>query len=425
MAATAYVFFPYRFVEIYVRGAFPEFLALSLLPLVLWAFYQLMETGRKSFFIVSSFSLAAVILAHNFIAFIFAPVLIGFLAVLLPLSDYRRAIKTGLSLILGVGLASFFLVPVLLEGKYLASVEGVGIFKSWLHFLNLSDLWDCQWGYRFSERGVPGTMCFQLGKINLLLGLAPLILIGSLKKKQRLFLTFFLLLVTGAVFMTLPVSRFLWEKITYLAFGLFPWRFLTLSGLGLSLSAGGSVLFLREERTQKVFAVVMSALLVAFNLGFLKPQNYFPLKDENFATQENIERFFVGRPEEKSRLYSSASVPLWVKKAPQEVPASKIETEEETEIEEEKILPTFYSFKLKNKKESLVKINTFYFPGWKVLVDGKETKIEIDEEGTINFSVPEGEHQVKVVFGRTEPRRIGEIASGVSFLLILALGILL
>jgi uncharacterized membrane protein len=45
VAAVAYVYLPYLLSDAYVRGNFPEFLAMALLPLALWAFQRLFDSG--------------------------------------------------------------------------------------------------------------------------------------------------------------------------------------------------------------------------------------------------------------------------------------------------------------------------------------------------------------------------------------------
>ena len=48
---------------------------------------------------------------------------------------------------------------------------------------------------------------------------------------------------------------------------------------------------------------------------------------------------------------------------------------------------------------------TFYFPGWKVLVDAKEVPIEFQDmnyRGVITYNVPSGNHEVVVKFTDTK-----------------------
>jgi uncharacterized membrane protein YfhO len=64
----------------------------------------------------------------------------------------------------------------------------------------------------------------------------------------------------------------------------------------------------------------------------------------------------------------------------------------------------------------------YYFPGWKVYVDGKETPISYENDfGLMLFAVPPGEHRVLVMFGHTPPRFWGEFLSGMTVLIIFGL----
>jgi hypothetical protein len=66
-----------------------------------------------------------------------------------------------------------------------------------------------------------------------------------------------------------------------------------------------------------------------------------------------------------------------------------------------------------------VRFNTFYFPGWQALVDGEPVIIRPSyPEGLITFEVPAGEHHVSVRFGDTLVRKVGNIVSVVSLLLL-------
>jgi hypothetical protein len=55
---------------------------------------------------------------------------------------------------------------------------------------------------------------------------------------------------------------------------------------------------------------------------------------------------------------------------------------------------------------------TFYFPGWKVLVDGVNVPIEYQDpnyRGVITYAVPSGNHTVSVVYTDTKARLLGKL----------------
>jgi hypothetical protein len=72
-------------------------------------------------------------------------------------------------------------------------------------------------------------------------------------------------------------------------------------------------------------------------------------------------------------------------------------------------------FAISTPKNFVLRLYTFYFPGWRATVDGAEVEIEVaGPEGFITFWVPEGQHEVEVRFGDTQPRTAGWVVSGVA-----------
>ena len=68
--------------------------------------------------------------------------------------------------------------------------------------------------------------------------------------------------------------------------------------------------------------------------------------------------------------------------------------------------------------------NTLYFPGWKAYVDNVEVPIEPYDQnwrGIITFPVPEGKHNVRVVFEETKLRKFANALSIIGIGILLAL----
>jgi hypothetical protein len=68
--------------------------------------------------------------------------------------------------------------------------------------------------------------------------------------------------------------------------------------------------------------------------------------------------------------------------------------------------------------------NTFYFPGWKAYIDGKEAPIQFQDanyRGLIEYDVPQGEHSVFLVFKDSWVRLLGKAVTLFSILLLTVL----
>ena len=70
---------------------------------------------------------------------------------------------------------------------------------------------------------------------------------------------------------------------------------------------------------------------------------------------------------------------------------------------------------------SRIIVNTLYFPGWQVLVDGYPVEIQFQDpswRGLMTFNVSAGEHQVVVKFGETRLRMFADVISLVGFVVL-------
>jgi hypothetical protein len=69
-----------------------------------------------------------------------------------------------------------------------------------------------------------------------------------------------------------------------------------------------------------------------------------------------------------------------------------------------------------------VRIHLYYFPGWRVQIDGVPVEARVsDPHGLIEVDMPAGEHRLDVHMGSTPPRRAGTITSWSTLLVLLGL----
>jgi hypothetical protein len=74
--------------------------------------------------------------------------------------------------------------------------------------------------------------------------------------------------------------------------------------------------------------------------------------------------------------------------------------------------------------EFVMRLFTFYFPGWTAYVDGIKTPIQPSEpEGWITFTVPLGQHVISVRLENTPPRWLAWAISGLALVALVAAGL--
>jgi uncharacterized membrane protein len=241
---------PYHAVNIYVRGALNESWALSFFPWII--LFGLKLTRRLSLitFLGLSLSIAGLLLSHLPMSLVFIPAAgLLFLLSLNPLrqpASYLLKISLILasSLFFGLILASFFVLPALLETSF---VNMQPMFSDYyhfsVHFTSLKQLFVSNyWGDGPSVWGQNDQMSFSVGYLQWLIPLVSIIFLAySYIKTKKLKPGDFYLLVSVFfglfyVFLTHERSALIWVILTPLQKVQFPWRLLNPAIFFLSLS---------------------------------------------------------------------------------------------------------------------------------------------------------------------------------------------
>ena len=208
-------------------------------------------------------------------------------------------------------------------------------------------------------------------------------------------------------FLLFKPSNFLWENLPLLSEINYPWIVLGILGFLVSLLAG----FLCREKITKYIVVCLGIISVFLVLPYAKPQYYVDRGDDFYLTND------------ATTTSSNELMPLWVRKIPFQRPASKIEIVKG----QGNIKNIFYNskqikFSINALSQSMARINTIYFPGWKAYVDKVNVPISYANElGVMDISIPSGDHAVHVSFGETPLRLISDTISLSSVFILLFL----
>lgn len=249
--ATTYLFAPYRFLLIFVRGS-PEFLSYALLPVVLFLFSLCFEEINRRRFVWTVFGASLtgglLVISHNFTAMFLMPILLLYLIFKIITTSKFSPKRTKLILfgfLSAFGLGAFFIFPALLEKRFV-QIGQVMIINFRNHFPTLKQLIRSPWDYFYSSPGVENDgMSFQLGYAHwLILGLAGLSSFFAVLKKKisfakifkppHMWILFFMVISVGSIFLILPWSLFVWERISLLQQIQFSWRLLGIAVFSIS-----------------------------------------------------------------------------------------------------------------------------------------------------------------------------------------------
>jgi hypothetical protein len=490
LAAGAYGLSPYLYFNIFARGALPETWALGLLPWVLWAFSRLARQPSNRNFLLATFLYSALILSHLLSALLATPLLFLFSFITfissLNAASHQPAVQppsTVLrpssfilgpsSFLLSLLLTSFFLLPALLETRYVQIHQLVtpGDLDFHNNFLSLSQLF--AWPQTFDSRLVfiPVPPSLSLAALVIaLLGLIPRLWnSASNYQPQRLRTsdsakrprgvgprTFPLALGIwelglGSCFLflclfTLPLTVFIWEKLPFANFIQFPWRLVGPASLLLALLAGASVQIIENSRSKaqglrlKVqgassfvlrppSSVIRHSSFIILFLSSLTWTFAPPYKTPLAPTVRDLAAYeasgqlgttsageFLPRdvhqlPDPNSLRADYAAAPIINRLAP--LPTG-------TTLLSQSATLTAATATIEAQSATPITFNFFYFPGWQATVDGQTTSIQISNpNGLIAVPIESGRHTISIHFGPTPLRATAQVISLITFAFLL------
>lgn len=427
--AMLYTYIPYKALEVYVRGALNEFWSLVFFPLIFWAIYQLISRKKLKYIIFLALSTAGLLLTHNLMTLIFAPLAIFWCLALLTLKKSWRTIpKIFLGGVLGIGLAAFFTLPVIFEGKYahLETLVG-GYFDYRQHFVSLNRLFiSNNFGYGSSGFGQDNNLTLSTGQIQWAVALIGLILSFVFLKKQRniaILIILFSIIELGVLFLIHQKSSFIWAKLPILVYLQFPWRFLTDSIFLLSFLGSATVFFISKIsiRFTKIFVILILLGIFILHIQFFQAKEWFGISDKDK---------FSGPFWEKQLTISIFDyLPIYAKLPPNKKAPNKPEVlEGQVQFINYQKGSDYQVGETESAENSVVRLPLFDFPGMKVTVDGKVIEHKNNDcrgqeycLGLITFNLPAGRHKILAQLTDTPIRSIGNMITLASFILLLVL----
>ncbi|HEC35500.1 MAG TPA: hypothetical protein ENI39_03075, partial [Anaerolineae bacterium] len=143
VAAVAYIYAPYQAYEVFNRGSLWEAFAWAFPPLVMWGLHRWTAHKDRRFLVVGALALAALIFTHQLFAFLFAPLLVGWVLLAWYRTRDSRPLLRGATMgLLGLGLSAFYWLPGLAERGYVQTERllGTWVFDYHNNFISLADL---------------------------------------------------------------------------------------------------------------------------------------------------------------------------------------------------------------------------------------------------------------------------------------------
>ena len=419
VASIFFHFAPYRILNIFIRGAIPEFFAGVFVPILLIGLYLLIKKRNAAGALIIAASVFLITLTHPFMlvisAFLALPYMVFLLSTEGLLSKEKFVSKRtvialstlGVFAIVGFGMGGYFIIPLMLEIKYFY----YGLSSNHLtpnNYLEISHFFDTNWYYFTNVDILSRGFVIQVGLIESLFVIAGILLsFFFLKKRNSDNLSGLLLFssVTAVLVIVcmLPISDFAYKVFPFLGGIQFPWRLLSV------------FIFLPPIIAAYLFSKVRSVGILLLFLFIICVVRFPGVYGKNYVVYSD--QFYRFTP---LNLHATVMNPVWTGRSEdypiKEDKAAFIEGSGKISVIEQKNALRHYV--VDTKDQAKIVDYTFYFPGWMLYVDGQKSTIEYQDpkyRGVITYSIPEGTHDVVLRFEDTRVRLLGKIVSIASF----------
>ncbi|MGB6564305.1 MAG: hypothetical protein WBE69_17035 [Candidatus Binataceae bacterium] len=411
-AAAAWLFAPYQALDVYVSVRMAEASALAVAPLALLGLMRALERPSLPSIALAAAALALVPLAHNAIALLLFPVFAAIVVVRSAISD--RPLRTGAAgaaaLAGGVGLSAFFWLPALLEKQFVKIELLLTDFLNWrVHIISPWQLLWGHWGFGYSMAGPNDGISFSLGLVHIALAIAGVAIgVRALNRTRRCDAMVFAGAALAGALLATDWSSPIWARVATLQYLQFPWRTLFLPALFMPLLT----LFVFERVGPKA-SIALIALIAVVNLSHTQPKGYQTFDEEYFYPASIAKTGY----ETTTR---GEYVPRWVKVPLQYTGVGLISPDSRLSVRTLSSASTRHVYAVTAPAAVTVMDSTLYYPGWTVLIDGRETAVTpAPAFGTISFLIPPGQHVIAVELLPTPVRRFALMVSMLTFALLL------
>lgn len=408
-----YQYAPFRLVEMLTRGDLGSLYSYMILPLVFYAITIFLNKTTFLRLTLLAISIALLPLGHNINGFIFF--VLASLYVFFAEKNIKKIAATFLTMAFGLFLVSFFIFPALFELKYLNGY----IFSKDLFYQHFPPL------YKLFLPNITNLESLRVAEVSVQIGffhtLAFIIVIflfikNKLKGKMKLFAIFLLLISFVTLLLMHPITKPLWENIKHLRQFQFPWRFLSIIIFTSSVLSAFAIINLKFLRKKSVYAFCIFAIIFSTIFYWAPYQGY----------QKIDEKYYWNFPD--STNYFAEVNTIWMAHEPTEYPEKRIDlVSGKAVISDIKLSPTKHTYIVTASNETFIVDRTYFYPGWKVTVDGKKVPIQFQDQnyrGLITFNVPEGKHYVVVQYSSNMISKISNTITLIA-LMILLIGIIL
>ena len=384
--AVIFSYLPYRFGDLYMRGAFGELVSMMFVPAVLLAMHKVTQ-GNKLPVLFLALSVFGLITSHTVIFLMFSPLLLFYIPLILkPKMRQLKLIIVGI--IFGILLSSFQLLPAIVEKSFMKFDQRlVDLYPNF--FVNIFQL------LRIPKVGINTGTYFQIGIVSTLVIVLSMVLFLIKRNSYVLFFLFFALI---SIILTQEASSWFWKNIPLMSYILYPYRFLLMTILSVAFLG---VFIVNKSKPKLFIALILIFLTIYTNRHFIKIAPWFEIRPPaNLTTQDEYDTIWSNEETFKLR-------PLVISSGNEKIDIFKNE-------------PFKVSFEVQVEQPADITVRKMYFPGWRAKVNNNSYPINI-KNGLISLELHPGNSKVDIFFAESLLRKVANLITLFSFLILIAI----
>ncbi|MBI3199213.1 MAG: hypothetical protein HYZ40_17235 [Rhodospirillales bacterium] len=404
VGAAAYMAAPYHLLDYYMRGAFAEFTAYAVLPVVMLAI-RLVVDGQRAGPPLLALSYATLILSH-------LPTTLLVSVTVIPayvLYCTRRPVvllSAGMAGALGIGIAATYLVPAMLLQDWISADQ------LWMPFYHIEKWFLLRPGLWPEPNIMFAIASLALATTLLNAGLYLVVRQMPADDRRRHKLGFWIAVSLGSLVLIAGLVPWFWQ-LPHIAKVQFPWRLMMVVEFASITALCLAPLANLRRATRYTFVMAAVAVMPGVALVFQDAVARFDLTLKLDALYQNDSRVHQPRgfPQNPHTPYSELGLePLATVPTITCTPAANLCRAEARRF-------GALHIELESDQPTTVVLRRFFFPGWQI--DGVAAIVPTDPFRLVSFVAPAGRHTFHLLRETLSVERWSWAVSGLSLGLLL------
>lgn len=416
--AVVYVFAPYHVNQIYNAFTYAEFAAAAVLPFCFLFVTRVLRRGNMTSVFGLAAAYALLVLTHLPMTVIGSLALAVYALAGLRKKDFFAAgAKLSFAVLAGLAASAFYWVRMVSELNFVRHATEEFTSQSYDFRFNFLAAFLYVTPEVYDDRSLWFSDLMLLATLGLFVP-GALIFYSCAKKVERSKLFGVLALIAFAIFISTPLSLFVWENFGFLQKVQFPWRWLAvISMAGAIFAAAGFQHYGQVFRGRLRPLGLISAGFILAGVVFTATQ---VVKPAIYISRADFAALVGGLRDAPSY---DCWLPIWSDKAA--TASAEWVSIENREVEITEWKAAEKAFRVAGGDTGNARIAVFYYPHWQATVNGEKALIERDDHGAMLIALPERSADVRIFFREPDFVRTANILSITVWLLFAAIIIFL